>query len=82
MNVEVSIERDPDGRLHGFVIERYEDRNGDELVRKGSDMLAKRIYKYVSLACSECASQLHGKNKTSILNPLEIKFIYLPGNDA
>jgi len=79
MDVEVSIERDKDGRLHGYVIERYEALNGDEAIRKGDDLLKKRVFKHVDNACSECAGHLHGINKTSSFRPLNIKFHYPDG---
>jgi hypothetical protein len=78
MDVEVSIERDKDGRLHGYVIERAEDLEGNEVVYKGEDMLSKGFFKYIDIACSECTGKLHSMFKSSILDPLKISFIY-PG---
>ena len=79
MKVEVTIERDKDGRLHGYVIERGEDLEGKEVIYKGEDMLSKGFFKYIDIACSECTGKLHSMFKSSILHPLDIKFHYPHG---
>jgi len=79
MDVEVAIERDKDGRLHAYVIERYENVHGGELIRKGDDMLSKRVFRYIDNACSEAAGRLHSMFKSSIADKLNITFIYPDG---
>jgi len=79
MEIEVSIERDNDGRLHGYVLQRGEDLDGNEVIYKGEDMLAQRPFKYIDNACSECAGKLHSMFRSSMISPLKIKFLYPNG---
>ena len=50
MTVDVLIERDKLGRLHGYVLQQ----RGDGVIEKGDDMLKKRVFRDVSMAKLEC----------------------------
>jgi len=71
MKIEVSIERDQQGRLHGYIVEW-----AGEAVLRGDDLLKHRTFKHIDNACSECTGKLHSMFKSSIMDPLKITFIY------
>ena len=57
--LEVSLERDLKGRLHGYVLERFEDADGiGEVIAKGEDLLKHRTVRDVETAVAECNLQL------------------------
>jgi hypothetical protein len=76
VKVEVSIERDSDGRLHAYVLERGEDRNGDETIRKGADLLKSRFVSSTETARQECDGKLRDLFKFA---PPTITYIYPDG---
>lgn len=63
MQIEVVIERDPTGRLHGYV----RQRRPDGYVYHGDDMLKDRTVHTATDARQECARQLA---EIYVLSPL------------
>lgn len=76
LKIEVSIERGSDGRLHAYVIERGEDRNGDETIRKGADLLKGRYISSTETARQECEGKIRDLFKSA---PPMINYIYPDG---
>jgi hypothetical protein len=72
--LEVSLERDSRGRLHGYVLERYEDSDGSsEQIAKGEDLLKDRTIRDVESAVGECNRRLKAMFK--LIDPPTIVFI-------
>ena len=56
--IEISLERDKDGWLHGYVIERTQDAQGDETVQKGTDLLKHGSFARMDSARNECEARI------------------------
>jgi hypothetical protein len=76
VKIEVTIERDPSGRLHGHVLQRREDSDGNEWIVKGDDLLTNTVFKNVDAAVQECDRKLQEMFK--LIDPPAITWIF-PG---
>jgi hypothetical protein len=73
MTIEIQIERDSGGRLHGFVLEHRRDG----FTAKGEDLLQARVFRQVDSAVMECDRQILALFQ--LVEPPKINYV-LPGD--